>query len=107
MIPEWIDIGARNNNRERVIPGKIEDNLEKKVYFLLVTYERGLRFSVCFPAQGGSRYSKIVTSTGYTRNEVIKGLVMSVFDKSDSPGENVPAFALLVKRALRELSSGG
>jgi transcriptional regulator NrdR family protein len=53
------------------------------------------------------KIQKIVKNTGYTRNEVIQGLVLAFFDKRDVPKENISAFVLMVKRALRELESGG
>jgi hypothetical protein len=60
-----------------------------------------------FPPKVEANIQKIIKNTGLTRHEVIQGLVMAFFDKSDSPGENVTAFALMVKTALRELNSGG
>jgi hypothetical protein len=64
-------------------------------------------FEVDFPPKVEAKIQKIVKNTGKTRDEVIKGLVMAFFDKVDHPGQNVPAFVLMVKRVLRELNSGG
>jgi len=64
-------------------------------------------FPFVFPPKVEANIQKLVKNTGFTRNQVIQGLVMTCFDKSDSPGENVTAFALMVKRALRELNSSG
>ena len=64
-------------------------------------------FSFIFPPKVEAKIQKIVKNTGDTRMEVIQGLVTAFFDKSDMPSENISAFVLVVKRALRELESGG
>jgi hypothetical protein len=64
-------------------------------------------FSVVFPPKVEAKIQKLVKNTGFTRDEVIQGLVMAFFEKTDQPGENVSDFVLMVKRALRELNSGG
>ena len=63
--------------------------------------------AVVFPPKVETKIQKLIKNTGLTRNEVVQGLVMAFFDKIDQPSENVPAFVLLVKTALRELGSGG
>lgn len=63
--------------------------------------------AVVFPKKIEAKIQKLVTNTGYTRDEVIQGLVMAFFDKIDQPSENISGFVLMVKRALRELDSGG
>jgi hypothetical protein len=60
-----------------------------------------------FPPKVEAKIQMLVKNTGYTRAEVIKGLVLAFFDKRDLPKENISAFVLMVKRALRELESGG
>jgi hypothetical protein len=60
-----------------------------------------------FPPKVEAKIQLIIKNTGYTRKEVIKALVLAFFDKRDSPKENISAFVLMVKRALRELESGG
>ena len=63
--------------------------------------------AVVFPKKVEAKIQKLVKDTGLTRNEVIEWLVKKFFNKVDQPSENIPAFALKVKRALRELGSGG
>jgi hypothetical protein len=63
--------------------------------------------AVVFPKKVEAKIQKLVKNTGLTRNEVVEGLVRKFFNKIDQPWENAPAFALMVKRALRELGSGG
>jgi len=63
--------------------------------------------AVVFPPKVEAKIQKLVKNTGFTRDQVIQGLVMAFFDKVDQPGENVTAFVLMVKRALRELDAGG
>ena len=64
-------------------------------------------FPVVFPPKVEAKIQFLVKNTGFTRDEVIQGLVMAFFDKADQPSENVHAFVLLVKRALLESGSGG
>jgi hypothetical protein len=88
--------------------GNFEDKLGKGVYFCSSRMSESTDFSsVVFPPKVETKIQKLVKNTGLTRNEVIQGLVMAFFDKIDQPSENVPAFVLLVKTALRELGSGG
>ena len=63
--------------------------------------------AVVFPPTLEAKIQKMVENTSGTRDEVIQGLMVKFFDKVDLPSENIPAFALLVKRAMRELNSGG
>ena len=84
-----------------------EDNLGKAVYFRLSNMSKSTDFPFVFHPKVEANIQKLAKNMGYTRNEVIQGLVMAFFDKSDSPGENVTGFVLLVRKALRELNSGG
>ena len=63
--------------------------------------------TVIFPKQVEAKIQKLIKNTGLTRNEVIQRFVVAFLDKINQPSENVPAFVLLVKRAMRELGSGG
>ncbi len=85
-----------------------KDNLRKGVYFYSSRMSESTDFSaVVFPPKVEAKIQKLIKNTGLTRNEVIQGLVMAFFDKIDQPSENVPAFVLMVKTALRELGAGG
>jgi hypothetical protein len=89
----------------RCSTGNFEDSLWKEDYFCSIDMSESTEFS--FPPKVEVKIQLIIKNTGLTRTEVIKGLVLAFFDKRDSPKENVSAFVLLVKRALRELESGG
>lgn len=98
----WITASALSHGE------KFEDNLEKVAYFYSSPMSESSDFSaVVFPKKVEAKIQKLVKNTGLTRNEVVQGLVMAFFDKIDQPSENVPAFVLMVKTALRELGSGG
>ena len=91
----------------RCIMGNFEDSLKRRSYFCSLDMSDSTDFSFIFPPKVEDKIQKIVKNTGYTRNEVIQGLVMAFFDKRDVPKENISAFVLMVRRALRELESGG
>jgi hypothetical protein len=98
----WITASALSHGEN------FNDNLGKGVYFCSSPMSESSDFSaVVFPKKVEDKIQKLIKNTGLTRNEVVQGLVMAFFDKIDQPSENVPAFVLLVKTALRELGSGG
>ena len=84
-----------------------EDNFRKAAYFRSSLMSESTEYQFVFPRKVEANIQKIIKNTGLTRHEVIKGLVMAFFDESDSPGENITAFTLMVKEALRVLNSGG
>jgi hypothetical protein len=50
---------------------------------------------------------KIVTHTGYTRDEVIEKFVVTILDMADAPSGRIeePDFLLTIKRALKNSDS--
>ena len=84
-----------------------EDNPRKATYFRSSPMSESTEYPFIFPRKVEANIQKIIKNTGLTRHEVIQGLVMAFFDESDSPGENITAFTLMVKEALRVLNSGG
>ena len=59
---------------------------------------------VVIPAEIEAKIQKIVLHTGYTRDEVVRGLITSFLDMADQASDKIEpsGFALTVKRALRD-----
>ena len=54
-----------------------------------------------------AKIQKIARHSGYTRDEVIEGLISSFLDMAEQTGDKIEptGFALTVKRALRDTGS--
>jgi hypothetical protein len=63
---------------------------------------------VVFPTEIEAKIQKIAEHSGYTRDEVIAGLVTECMDMAEQTGDKIEptGFALTVKRALQDGSSG-
>ena len=62
---------------------------------------------IVFSDEIESQIQKISEHTGLTRDEVVQSLIASFFDLVDQSSDDVPAFALIVRRALRESEAAG